>query len=145
MHADTLYHRMLDQEKAQKEAEKAGLPIPQFPPILQKPRSAASAPASVPAPLEPEPAAQTSLPVQKVAQMNHLTPEARAELKKRMKDKPEVVRELEQKAMLAEAESDVSVAKRVSALQSSGMERRKERREKGEATLGDTISGWFGW
>ena len=145
MHADTLYHRMLDQERAQKEAEEAGLPIPQFPPILQKPRSAASAPSSVPAPVEREAAAQTRMPGYKTAQMDQLTPEARAELKKRIKDQPEVVRELEEEAMLAEAESDVSVAKRVSALQSSGMERRKERREKGEATLGDTISGWFGW
>ena len=145
MHADTLYHRMLDQEKAQKEAEEAGLPIPQFPPMLQKPRSAASAPPPVPASVEPKAAAQTRRPAEEMAQMDHLTPEARAELKKRMKDQPEVVRELEEKAMLAEAESDVSVAKRVSALQSSGMEKRKERREKGEATLGDTVSGWFGW
>jgi len=55
------------------------------------------------------------------------------------------VRELEEKAMRAEAESDASVAKRVLALQGSAKEQRQRRRENGEATVGDSISGWFGW
>lgn len=147
MHADTLYHRMLDQERQQKEAEEAGLPIPQFPPIIPKPRAAGSS-ASLPSPIEPEPVAQSRAQADalgvadKIAQ---LTPEARAELKKRMKDKPDAVRELEERAMLAEAESDASVAKQVSKLQGSGREERRKRREKGEATISDTVSGWFGW
>jgi len=154
MHADTLYHRMLDQEKAQKEAEEAGLPIPQFPPIIPKPRSAvpsAATPSSLPSPTEREAAAQTRRSpdavgsVEEGKQRDYLTPEARAELKKRMKDKPEAVRELEEKAMRAEAESDASVAKRVLALQGSAKEQRQRRRDKGEATVGDSISGWFGW
>lgn len=153
MHADTLYHRMLDQEKAQKEAEEAGLPIPQFPPIIPKATAAVQSPApsSLPSPVEPEAAAQTRSAVdvseraEEGKKRDYLTPEARAELKKRMKDKPEVVRELEEKAMRAEAESDASVAKRVIALQGSAKEQRQARRAKGEATVGDTVSGWFGW
>jgi len=154
MHADTLYHRMLDQETAQKEAEEAGLPVPQFPPIIPKPRSAFPSPATpslLPSPIEPEVAAQTrKLPdavgvVEEGQQRDYLTPEARVELKKRMKDKPEAVRELEEKAMRAEAESDASIAKRVLALQGSAKEQRQRRRENGEATVGDTVSGWLGW
>jgi hypothetical protein len=153
MHADTLYHRMLDQEKAQKEAEEAGLPIPQFPPIVPKPRSAVPSPtpSSLPSPTEHEVPAQTRRAADsgEVAaegkQRDYLTPEARAELKKRMKDKPEAVRELEEKAMRAEAESDASVAKRVLVLQGSAKEQRQRRRDNGEATVGDSISGWFGW
>lgn len=154
MHADTLYHRMLDQEKAQKEAEEAGLPIPQFPPIIPKPRSAVPSPATpsfLPSPIGPEAAAITRKSpdavgvVKEGKQRDYLTPEARAELKKRMKDQPEAVRELEEKAMRAEAESDASVAKRVLALQGSAKEQRQRRRDKGEATVGDSISGWFGW
>ena len=43
MHADTLYHRMLEQEAAVNKAKEAGEPIPTFPPILapsgRKPQS----------------------------------------------------------------------------------------------------------
>lgn len=154
MHADTLYHRMRDQEKAQKEAEEAGLPIPQFPPIIPSSRSAVPnpiKPSSLPSPIEPEATAQTRKPSDAIAvvgegkQRDYLRPEARAELQKRIKDKPEVVRELEEKAMRAEAESDASVARRVMALQGSAKEQRQRRRDKGEATVGDSISGWFGW
>ena len=154
MHADTLYHRMLDQERVQKEAEEAGLPIPQFPPIIPKPRSAGSTsaiPSSFPAATEPKATAQSRTPMgaltheEKTMQTDQLTPEARAELQKRMKDKPDIVRELEERAMLAEAESDASVGKRIAELQSSGRDERRQRREKGEATISDTISGWFGW
>lgn len=150
MHADTLYHRMLDQETAQKEAEEKGLPIPKFPPIIPKPRSAAT-PSSLPSPIAAEAAAQTRAsaesvdPAAKGQKWELLTPEARAELEKRMKDKPETIRELEERAMIAEAESDASVVKRVAALQTTDLERRRERREKGEASIGDTVSGWLGW
>ena len=156
MHADALYHRMLDQEKAQKAAEEAGLPIPQFPPIIPKPRSATpspttSIPSSLPSPIEPEAAAQSKRLAdavgdgEKAAERDYLTPEARAELEKRIKDQPQAIKELEEKAMRAEAESDAAVGKKVSAILGSGKEKRQERREKGEATVGDTVSGWFGW
>ncbi|KZF26213.1 hypothetical protein L228DRAFT_257689 [Xylona heveae TC161] len=34
MHADTLYHRMLDQQRQMDEAKAAGKPIPKFPPLM---------------------------------------------------------------------------------------------------------------
>ncbi|KAL8784723.1 MAG: hypothetical protein Q9213_003820 [Squamulea squamosa] len=37
MHADKLYHRMLDQERAIEEAKKSNLPIPEFPPLVTEP------------------------------------------------------------------------------------------------------------
>ncbi|KAL8773227.1 MAG: hypothetical protein Q9209_001904 [Squamulea sp. 1 TL-2023] len=37
MHADKLYHRMLDQERAVEEAKKSNLPIPEFPPLVTEP------------------------------------------------------------------------------------------------------------
>lgn len=153
MHADTLYHRMLDQEKAQEAAKAAGLPIPQFSPIV--PQSSGTMPKPAPTdtgfPAKPEPVAQSRTVVEAVAaaeekapQRDYLTPEARAELKKRIKDQPEYVREVEEKAMRAEAESDASIAKTVDRLFSDKQQRRDERRKRGEATLGDTISGWLG-
>ena len=154
MHADALYHRMLDQEKAQKAAKTAGLPIPQFAPII--PHSPTTAPGATPASTgftqEPEPAAQSRTVMEAVAaaeekapQRDYLTPEARAELKKRIKDQPAYVREVEEKAMRAEAESDTSIAKQVDRLFSEKQQKRDERIKQGESTLGDTISRWLGW
>ena len=74
-----------------------------------------------------------------------LTKEAKAELRKRIKDQPQVVKELEERAMQAEAESDTDVAQQVSNLTKARDQARKERREKGGATVGDSISWWWGW
>lgn len=147
MHADTLYHRMLDQEKAIEAAKAAGEPAPSFPPILSPSRapapsptpSSSSSPSAVP---ENEATSQA----EKDAKIKlKLTKEARDELKKRTKDQPQIVKELEERAMYSEAESDIGVQRRISELTKARDQARKERRERGEATVGDTVSGWFGW
>ena len=149
MHADTLYHRMLDQEKAIEAAKEAGQPIPSFPPILSQSRSPTtpppfSSPSPVPDGTTTEEKQQSQ--AEKVAEREfRLTEEARKALRKRTKDQPQIVKELEEQAMRAEAESDVGVAKRVSELTKARDEARRKRREDGEATVGDTVSGWFGW
>ena len=155
MHADTLYHRMLDQEKAIEAAKEAGQPIPSFPPILSQSRSPKptltppfSTPSSSPLPeimAEKQQSQVESSRQTGVERDVKLTEEARAELRKRTKDQPEIVKELEERAMHAEAVSDLGVAKRVNELTKARDQARKERREKGEATVGDTVSGWFGW
>ena len=145
MHADTLYHRMLDQEKAIEAAKQAGQPAPSFPPILSPSRT------PVPSPTLPSsPSAvsdnDTASQAEKDARVKlRLTKEARDELKKRTKDQPQIVKELEERAMYSEAESDIGVQRRISELTKARDQARKERRERGEATVGDTVSGWFGW
>ena len=142
MHADTLYHRMLDQEKAIEAAKQAGQPAPEFPPILSPSRAPASSttPSSLPT------TALESDTAEKEAKVKlRLTKEARDELKKRTKNQPQIVKELEERAMYSEAESDIGVQRRISELTKARDQARKERRERGEATVGDTVSGWFGW
>lgn len=147
MHADTLYHRMLDQEKAIEAAKEAGQPAPSFPSLLSQSRSPQS-PAKSPAPSpSSSPIPDQSAPVEPGAEKEgpRLTDAARAELQKRTKNQSQMVKELEERAMRAEAESDIGVAERVTELMTAREQARKERREKGQATVGDTISGWLGW
>ena len=42
MHADTLYHRMLEQEAAIEAAKAEGRPVPAFPPLVTEPITPAS-------------------------------------------------------------------------------------------------------
>ena len=58
-----------------------------------------------------------------------------------MKDMTPAERELEEKGVLMEGKSTAETAE----LMMNVHEQRKKRREEGKATLGDSISGWFGW
>ena len=129
---------MLDQEKAIEAAKQAGQPVPSFPPILSPSRT------PVPSPTPPA-APENDAASQEAKVKLRLTKEARDELKKRTKDQPQIVKELEERAMYSEAESDIGVQRRISELTKARDQARKERRERGEATVGDTVSGWFGW
>lgn len=129
MHADTLYHRMLAQERATAAAEAAGDPTPSFPPILSP---------SPPSPFQnPQP--------QPADKSDPLSPSARMALTKRLKDLPSAEREVEERAVSMEAKAGERVGRELGNLWEERGKKRKERREKGEATVGDTISGWFGW
>lgn len=156
MHADTLYHRMLDQEKATEAAKEAGQPIPSFPSLLSKPRPPITTPSpSTTSSSPPNPIPDDIAPNKKpeaeagsketIERELTLTKAARKELRKRTKDQSQLVKELEERAMRAEAESDIGVTARVNDLITAREQARKERREKGEATVGDTVSRWLGW
>lgn len=150
MHADSLYQRMLEQEQAQEAAKAAGLPIPEFQPVIPKaPASPSNFNRDSQQPAEAAASKTVAEAVagaeRKAPQRDYLTHKARAELEKRKKDQPEYVRELEENAMRAEAESDIEVAKEMGRLRNERVRAREERRKNGEATLGDTVSGWLGW
>ena len=129
MHADTLYHRMLSQEKAIEEARAANLPIPTFPPIIASSSSASR---------KPEP----QLPA--VDGQDRLKPEARAALNERLKSMTPEERELEEHAVAVEAQATEAVGRQIGKIYEDQDKHRKERREKGKATIGDTIASFFG-
>ena len=158
MHADTLYHRMLTQEAAIEEAKASGLPTPSFGPILspEKPSStsqlqqtlniqqphvtssaAAAAPAPIAEPLDAE-SGQYSLSATTKAL---LRPESQEKLLKKLKEMPPSEREVEERSVQMEAQASREISERVKQVE----EGRKRRREEGTASIGDTISGWFGW
>ena len=167
MHADTLYHRMLAQEAATAEAKAAGLPEPQFPPMLPSvsvPTSSSSSSTTA----SPVPANQVTAAVSALSTLSETAPEplpssskdgedglpqlmpetrrllkpsAQAALRERMKNMTAPERELEEKGMLMMVKTTNETGK----LMMEVNEQRKKRREEGKATLGDNISGWFGW
>lgn len=151
MHADTLYHRMLAQEKATDEAKAAGQPAPTFAPILSGDTASSSSPKSpttdppapAPSPSAPIPSKDKKakeLPLQQTTQ-SLLTPQAQQSLRERLKDLTPVEREVEERSVQMEARAVGEMSAQVKQVE----EGRKKRREEGNGTVGDTVSGWFGW
>ena len=142
MHADTLYHRMLSQEAAAAEAKAAGLPEPEFAPILSSVSRSTNAKADTSGtPPGSKAAAKNALPDLAPETRAYLTVAAQAELRERMKGMTSVERELEEKGTVMEVRMASEAEKQVTTV----FGERKKRREDGTATMGDTISGWFGW
>lgn len=130
MHADTLFHRMLSQEKAIEAARAADLPIPTFPPIISPAASTAPNP-------------NTHLPA--LDGRDRLKPEARAVLNERLKKMTPEERALEEHAVAVEAQATEVLGRQIGEIYEDQEKHRKERREKGTATIGDTIAGFFGF
>lgn len=133
MHADTLYHRMLDQEKAVEAAKAEGRPIPVFKPILTKP----------PNKLKPDEAEEAPFEGNKL-QPSDLNPRIQKALKKRLEDLPEMERELEERAIKAEIQAGEQVASSLETLYEKQAEERRKRKEAGKETMGDRLSTMFG-
>ena len=153
MHADTLYHRMLTQEAAIEEAKASGLPTPSFGPILSAEKPASTSPP------QPQPTALSSIVASTTPPSAEpldaesgeyslsattkalLRPESQEKLLKKLKEMPPSEREVEERSVQMEAQASREISERVKQVE----EGRKRRREEGTASIGDTISGWFGW
>lgn len=122
MHADTLYHRMLDQEKEIEAAKAEGRPIPSFPPLLSSKRE-------LPAAFEP----------------NKLPAKTQALFKERLKGLSDEEREVEEAAILAEIESGVQLAGGLGKIYMKQDEERKQRKEAGKETIGDKFISLVRW
>lgn len=143
MHADTLYHRMLAQERAIEDAKVAGKPIPEFAPIvtsLPSSLQAASAHASTssdaaaPSPSQP--------PDPTIAD---LKPSVQAQLAKRFKGLSPAQREVEEKAIAAEIAAGTILARQINQLYDRQAKEKSERKARGEQTWADMVNTWFGW
>ena len=169
MHADTLYHRLLDQEKAIEAAKTAGEAIPTFPPILtpagnKRPRGfrdatidAATAP-STPPQREPQTPAEANIAAVAAAKRakedkdlpplnpeieRKLKPDAAIALRKRMRGMDPLEREIEERATVVEIEDAARTGQQIENLRDEGRQRRKEA-GLGRGELGDWIVKWFG-
>ena len=133
MHADTLYHRMLERERAVDAAKAAGLPIPSFPPILSS--------------IKPSRSISSELPVEKIPldpALDQLAPKIKAQLRDRFKGLSPEEREVEMKAMIAELTAGETVSKKVDDLHTEAAKARRLRKERGKETVGDKMASWFG-
>ena len=74
-----------------------------------------------------------------------MKPEAAQALRERIKDMDPLSREYEEKSVVAEIEAARETAQSYGKIMHHLTESRNKRRAEGNATVGDTISGWFGW
>ncbi|KAI1392819.1 uncharacterized protein F4822DRAFT_142127 [Hypoxylon trugodes] len=126
LHADTLYQRLLSQEAEVAAAKEEGRPIPTFPPLIPRVSIAAN---------------QLQ---QKAQQQEELTKEQQEMLRERLKKVDEEDRPAEEEAIRAEWRAKAEVASRIQDLWKKQDEERKARKERGEETLWDRLSGTFG-
>lgn len=141
MHADTLYHRMLERERVVAEAKAAGLPVPIFPDILS------SSATSTPSQTLPTPTAGSSPedPRPLPPDLEGLKPKVKAQLRDRMKDLSPEERALEEKALSMEIAAGETVGKEIGRMFEDQAKAKKSRKEQGRETFGDKIGSWFGW
>ena len=143
MHADTLYHRMLDQERAIEEAKAADKPIPEFPPIVTSLPSTPLVPSTQAS--TPSDTAATSPPQQVDPTPAQFSPKVQAQLAERLKGLSPAERELEEKAIAMEIAAGQILGRQIDQLYEEQGKAKRERRARGQDTFADKVSGWFGW
>ncbi|KAJ6779653.1 hypothetical protein PWT90_05774 [Aphanocladium album] len=116
MHADKLYNRMLDHEKAVAKAKEEGLPIPVFESVV------------------PKPSRQTAKPNEEVEKT----------WRDSLSKLPEGEREAEEAALRADYQTKADVAKGIKEIMESKQKERETRQAAGEGTLTDTLSALWG-
>ena len=146
MHADTLYHRMLDQERAIEEAKAAGKPVPEFPPML----TALPAVPSTPSPQAPASSDAAATSPTQPADPTPLTPDqfsprVQAQLARRLKGLSPAQRDVEEKAIAMEIKAAQILGRQIDQLFDEQGKAKKERKARGEETLTDKFNSLFGW
>ena len=132
MHADRLYQRMMEQEKLVEEAKRAGRAPPVFEPVLP-PEVSVNAPVGAGAGMKTPP------------EIERLRKGAREDFEKSVQGKNAVEKYYEERAFAAEIDAAVQASEQLDKRKEEVRQGKQERRAKGEASLGDKISGWLGW
>jgi hypothetical protein len=133
MHADRLYHRMLEQEERVHEAEKKGLPIPVFEPLIT-PKAQAPMP-------KPEAVAAETDPKAVIAR---LPEKLKTQIEEELKGLHGLEREISEKALVAEIQAGKEVKGSLKHIYQETEEERRRRKEEGRETITDRLSGMLG-
>ncbi|MCJ1471933.1 hypothetical protein MMC13_000574 [Lambiella insularis] len=139
MHADTLYHRMLDQERMVEEAKSAGLPIPTFPSLISPHRQSAVTP------VKDHSGKDSSVEQPLPGDLEELKPKVKAQLRERLKGLSAEEREIEEKAMAMEIAAGEIVGKQITELYEETGNAKRLRKDQGKETFADRVGTWFGW
>ena len=152
MHADRLYHRMLDQEAEIAKAKEEGRPIPGFGPLIGKVKvtdtpeeSAAAASAASASPIGNAAAqAQAQQTEEEVNPISKLSDSVQKQIKEKLEGMSGIERELEEKALIAEVTMGQQVNKNLKNIFSKEEAERKKRQEEGTETIIDRFTSIFG-
>ena len=124
MQADTLYHQMLDQEKAIETAKAEGKPIPEFPALLKAQMAKKQSPG------ENE---------KRQIEISDLHPRLQNEAMKKLDKLEGTKREIEEMVLRAEINAGVQVSEKVQELEREQEAERKKRKEQGRETMADRM------
>jgi hypothetical protein len=126
MGADSIYHKMIDNETAAAKAKAEGLPVPTFAPLIPKTEAPpAPGPDGVEVPTEPGP--------------NTLK-----EWKERLQKIPEEDRAAEEEALRAEFRAKAEVAGHIQSIWQKQAKEREARKAEGKETIVDKLKGIAG-
>lgn len=139
MHADTLFHRMLDQEKAAQEAEKEGREAPKFAPLLRQAPSAPAAASST----QPASASANDAPAA-LDPISRLPSAIQEQIKLKLDGLSGIERELQETALVAEVSAGQEVKANLKDIYKDQEGERQKRREEGRETMMDRFSTTFG-
>lgn len=123
MHADTLYHRMVEQEAAIEKAKEEGRPVPKFAPVVAKP-----APRSKDSDFD----------------LSVMNPELQKKWKEQLEKLPEEERAAEEEAMKAELRAKTEMASKIQGLWQEQAKERETRKTEGKETVYDKVVGLIG-
>jgi transketolase len=119
MHADTLYHQMLDREAAIAKAKKEGTPVPDFAPLIPEPAHSARG-------------------------VDEVSPELQKQWQKKLKKVKEEDREAEENALKAEHRATREVAEKIQSIWDEQAKERASRKEKGQDSVLDKLASLVG-
>lgn len=140
MHADKLYHEMLDREQLQKDAQEKGQELPELPPLI--------APEKITAALGEDSAFARArkLAIERGVPNNlsSYTPEKQEEIKKRISGLSPAEKEVELQLIAAESRSQLEYAEKIAMHMEEEKQHREDRRERGKETIGDTLRRLWG-
>ncbi|KAK5110928.1 hypothetical protein LTR62_005466 [Meristemomyces frigidus] len=146
MHADRLYHEMKAREEAMEDAKKAGLPEPLFEKPLITPASTTAALGADSAYARArEKAMAAGSGYNEGLKLSDYSPERQEQIKKQLQGLSKEEKELEMQIIAGERRAQIEVAERIQERFAVEREARKDRRERGRESVGDSIKRAWGW
>lgn len=141
MHADTLYHEMLERERMQEEAKKEGREPLVLPPLIQAEKTTKalgqdSAWAR---------ARQRALESGASPNLSAHTPAKQEQIRKRIQGMSKEEQELELQLIAAESRAQREYAEQIEERLEEDRKHRADRRDRGKETFGDSIKRLWGW
>ena len=147
LHADTLYHRMLQQEAEIEKAKAEGRPAPalDFATNIALPKQGAAAAATSSSSSAAAAAASApTTPAVPIEKDLTIPEDLRKQFAEKLAKLPPAERSAEEAALRAELVAHAEMSTRVTELRAAQQAAREQRKAEGKATLKDRVSGLFG-